>query len=196
MSITGNNILIDKDIDKLTHELLGKPLFSTDFKSLRHLFLAKNQIKDVSVSYDYNGRISIKITEKEPIALWHHDGKYFLVDIEGDVIDYYNEKHNLQQPILIIGNEIKGNVAEVLNLLQKYTFFATNIQSIQYISGRRWNLYLNNGVSIKLPAENIEAALQIAQLILNKYKYHDRIAHIDLRIQPDKIYITYKNDKK
>lgn len=65
-----------------------------------------------------------------------------------------------------------------------------------FISGRRWNLILDdirNGITIKLPEENIEAAWKkLVKLDETKGIFKRKLTIIDLRL-PDKVVVKLRH---
>lgn len=59
---------------------------------------------------------------------------------------------------------------------------------MHYIGNRRWDIYLNNNIVIKLPEQNIGAALEYAGKLLGNTRYKNKVDIIDLRLYPKKYF--------
>ena len=76
--------------------------------------------------------------------------------------------------------------SEVLHL-------ARQLRAAVWVSQRRWNLVLNNGVEIWLPEEDAVAALQQLAKLDAQYNLLSReFGVVDLRL-PDKLYLRKRN---
>ena len=73
--------------------------------------------------------------------------------------------------------------------------YISRVKVANYISGRRWNLILDdirNGITIKLPEENIaQAWKKLAKLDKTKGIFKRKLTIIDLRL-PDKIVVKLR----
>lgn len=103
--------------------------------------------------------VSISLREKEVQSLWQISEKFHPIDEDGKVIDaeYVPDKPLL----LIVGAGAPENINGLLRIIKKDKAVFERVKVANFISKRRWNLVLDDirdGITIKLPEENAEAA--------------------------------------
>jgi len=138
--------------------------------------------------------LQIEIHEKEVKAIWQINEKFYPLDAEGKIIEA--EFHVSEPILLIVGAGAPENFKNLMMALkdEKYDYL-DKVKVANFISGRRWNLILNDireGVTVKLPEENIAAAWK-KLLKLNETKgiFKRKLTIIDLRL-PNKIVVKIR----
>ena len=152
-------------------------------------------VKHVSVHKRYFPNVlQIEIHEKEVKAIWQINEKFYPLDAEGKIIEA--EFHVSEPILLIVGAGAPENFKNLMMALkdEKYDYL-DKVKVANFISGRRWNLILNDireGVTVKLPEENIAAAWK-KLLKLNETKgiFKRKLTIIDLRL-PNKIVVKIR----
>lgn len=144
-------------------------------------------IKESWVRRSWPQTLSITIVERQPFALWQINKNIHLVDKEGVVIptpmiqEFYKLPH-------IIGVDAPQNAAALLSTLCKYPTLQEHITAHIFMDKRRWDFIYKKKIRIKLPAENLEAALEHLEKLEKKGHIHnDNVISIDVRI-PNRTY--------
>ncbi len=138
--------------------------------------------------------IQISIEEKQIGAIWQNHEKFYPVDFDGNII---HADFRTQTPILlIVGEKAPENVKKLLEAIyDKDKKLYQRIKVANFISGRRWNLVLDDiekGITIKLPEENPEEAWQkLLKLHASKGILKRKLTIIDLRLQ-DKVIVKLR----
>lgn len=115
-------------------------------------------IRNASVMKFYPSTLQIRIEEKVPYALWQRGDLVSIVNEEGEVItDEVDGRYaNL---LLVVNHGAQRRAAEINTALQTVPELRPRVRAAFLVSDRRWDLQLENGISIRLPEENMEAAL-------------------------------------
>ncbi|MCO5091909.1 cell division protein FtsQ/DivIB [Bosea sp. (in: a-proteobacteria)] len=143
-------------------------------------------IREAAVRKLYPGEVSIQLTEREPYALWQVKGDLFVIAADGTVIDKMDDGRFAYLP-LVVGSDANNRAGEYLALRNEAGAFAKHIRAATLVSGRRWNLKLDNGMDVRLPESKPEAALKRLVSLENDYRILDKdLLAIDLR-QPDRV---------
>jgi cell division protein FtsQ len=122
----------------------------------------------------------VRIVEREPVAMWQHEGKMALVDDNGAVMTGLDMAQFQQLP-LILGDDAPKHVSEVLAILASQPDLVKRFAAAIHVGERRWNIRLSAQAG-----ENIE--IKLAELE-TKQKLLDRdIKVIDLRM-PGRMFI-------
>ena len=145
-------------------------------------------ISSASVRKLYPNELAIGLTERAPHALWQLNGELFIIATDGTVIDLMQDPRFISLP-LVVGDRANLRNNDYLNLLEAAGPLKNRIRAGTSISGRRWNLKMDNGMDVRLPERGAADAigrlvkLQREQKILEK----DVLA-IDLRM-PDRVIV-------
>ena len=131
--------------------------------------------------------VYIKLIERHPIGFWQEHKKHYLVDTNGDLIGQYPLKE-FPGFIVATGKDANKNLPHLIEALSPYDSVYAKITGAIYVSNRRWDLILNNRVTVKLPEDNIEDALKrVYELAAENRLMSPKIDTIDLR-SPGKVY--------
>jgi cell division protein FtsQ len=115
-------------------------------------------VKSASVMKLYPSTLQINIEERVPYALWQRGELVSIVNQAGDVItDEVDGRYaNL---LLVVNHGAQRRAAEINKALEKVPGLRPRVRAAFLISDRRWDLQLENGISVRLPEENIDVAL-------------------------------------
>ena len=129
----------------------------------------------------------IKLVEKHPIGFWQEKSKTYLIDQEGNVIGRFPLK-DFPGYIVATGPDAPKHLPQLIKTLAPYKAINAKTTGAIYVSGRRWDLILQNSLRVKLAEDNIVASLDKLDQILQDNKVQlQEVASIDLRAS-EKIY--------
>lgn len=196
--VTGRQRTSLEDVEKILDLKRGDNILKVDVRRLKQDLETLPWIRDVRIRRSFLPNILlIEIEEKEVLAIWQLNERFYPLDMDGYVIeaDYRPDKPIL----LIVGAGAAENILPFLHMVKKISpEFLPRIKVANYISKRRWNIILDdirNGVTIKLPEENTEEAwkklikLDEAQGILKR-----KLTIIDLRLE-DKVTVKLRKSR-
>ncbi|WPX96068.1 cell division protein FtsQ/DivIB [Candidatus Bandiella euplotis] len=192
IQVIGNHLLTTANILEIVNIKKGDTLYKQSAQNVRDKLLSENEIKDVSVQINYSGVIKIAVEEREPFAIWWHNNTPWLIDKDGKKILQIYDKQGYNDLIIIFGKNIEDKLNVFLNIVSAWTLYR-EIITMHYIGNRRWDIYLNNNIVIKLPEQNIGAALEYAGKLLGNTRYKNKVDIIDLRLYPKKIFLKIKD---
>jgi cell division protein FtsQ len=134
----------------------------------------------------YPGTLSVEIEERKPFALWQQDGEVLVIDRGGAPIVPLEESRFGSLPFAV-GDGANLAAAVFFEKVMEEPDIAAQMRAAVFVADRRWDLHLENGVTVKLPEKNARQAL--AQLVkLNETS--DLLARdvivVDLRL-PDRV---------
>ena len=167
----------------------GMPIFGFNIVDAEKSVSDISWVKGDVISRRLPDTIVVELQEREPVALWQHQKKIFLIDRDGAVLSADNLAIWQQLP-LVVGEGAEKNAMSLLDLLQAEPTVAGELVSAVRVEERRWNLHLRNGIIVKLPERDVELAIsRLAALEKQKNILGRNIATIDLR-QPERIMVT------
>lgn len=171
----------------------GMPILAVDIDEARQRVESLGWVKSVTIARRLPDTIYLRIEEREALALWQNHGRLALIDRNGTVIQRHELDGFAAYP-LVVGADAPQHAAPLLDLLRSYPAVAGQLEAAVRVSGRRWNLRLNNGVDIRLPAENVASALERLAQFQREHALFDRdVIAVDLRI-PDRLIVRVNGE--
>ncbi len=178
--ITRDEVLAAAGITPTTSLLL------LDAEATRARLKQNPWIAEATVRKLYPGRLEISIEERVAFAIWQHAGKLSVIARDGTVIGA--DAHALLRDYpLVVGTGASTRAAGFLALVARVPEIQSEFAAAVLVAERRWNIRLKNGVDVRLPEGNAEAALAKLVAFDRETRILSRdVAAIDLRI-PDRI---------
>lgn len=175
----------------------GDSIFACDPIKTKQRLEQITWIQSATVQRRMPNTIYIRLVERNPIAIWQNDGKRFLVDEHGAVIENFDTAE-FKHLLVVTGSAAPTHTKNLLDSFHEFSELREQVKSAVFISGRRWDLIMKNNVRVKLPEKNIPVALTHLQKLDKEHRLTDgRVATIDLRL-PDRsfLYVQGEEDDK
>lgn len=182
VKVVGNHETSEIDIlDRL--ELDGwTSLIGFDAEAARERIAGLPWIEVAAVRKVYPHTLEVRVEEREAFALWQQGSDLSVIEKDGAVIAPFSGGKQVLLPLLI-GAGAPAKAPDFLAKIEKYPDFASRIKGYIRIGERRWDLKLDNGITVKLPEDGEDQA--IAELVKVD---HDNgllsrdIAAVDMRL--------------
>jgi cell division protein FtsQ len=157
-----------------------------DAEAARARLLADPWIADAAILKLYPDRLLITITERRAFALWQRNGQVNVVADDGTVLQPFVEDRYRGLP-LVVGSGAERRAKDFIGLLDRYPEIRSALRASVLVAERRWNLRLVNGMDVRLPDSDLQAALdRLVKLDHDKKVLSRDITSIDLRL-PDRV---------
>lgn len=175
----------------------GESILHYDMQAARARLEALDWIETAQIIRFLPGTIHVVLVERNPVALWQINRQHYLVDRTGFVIGALEGDEYLDLP-LVVGPGAAEGASEILVALNRRPELRQLVQSSVRVGNRRWNLRLKNGLEVRLPAEDMEAAMDRV-LIWNRdhellsAAYAARVSAIDMRLK-DRAFLKLKDE--
>ena len=161
-------------------------LVGFDVEAARGRVSALPWVARADVRKFYPSTLIVAIEERHPFALWQRNGKVFVIDRGGTEIVPLAEGRFAKLPF-IVGEGANERVTDLVATIQAEPAVAARMRAAVLIAGRRWDLHLDNGVTVKLPENNPGAALaQLVKLEAERQLLARDVIVVDLRL-PDRV---------
>lgn len=161
----------------------GDPLLRLDVHRARAQLEALPEIRSARIERRLPDQVVIKVSEREPYALWQHDGTQQWIDRDGTVLSHQTRAPHAED-IVLVGDDAPQHAASLFAQLEAIPDLKQAVRSAQRIGQRRWNLTLTNGMLIKLPQDVSDKTWDRLRRLVNKKQLLERaIASLDLRLQ-------------
>lgn len=146
-------------------------------------------VREATVQKLYPNTLRVEVTEREAFALWQIGGIVSIVDEKGEAIEELTEPKFASLP-LVVGYGANRSAGDLMAMLRAHPELAARFRAAVRVADRRWNVRLDNGVEIKLPERDAEAAVaELARLDREKALLSRDIVGVDLR-PTDRIILT------
>ena len=162
----------------------GSPILAIDIAEVKERLEALPTVRLAAVERRLPGAMHIAIVERQPVAIWQNGGEHVLVDKNGQVIPGPVAGH--ESLPLVVGDGAGRRADEVLALLDSEPALAARVKAAVLVSGRRWNVMLDDaraGLEVRLPEEGAEAAWhRMAELERGERLSERQVRMVDLRV--------------
>jgi cell division protein FtsQ len=143
-------------------------------------------VKDGVVERRLPNIIFVHLFEREPIAIWQMNKSFKLIDRDGHVLRELGKDETLSLPH-VVGEGANTQAADLISQLLVYPAIISSTKAAVRVSDRRWNLFMQQGIVIKLPEENTSVALERLNRLVTEQNILERnIQGLDLRL-PDRM---------
>jgi cell division protein FtsQ len=166
----------------------GMPLLAVSPAMVRERLEALPWVRQATVERRLPDRLYVRIEEYRPLALWQHDRRFSLIATGGEVIED-PDVGRFTGLLQVVGDEAPAHAAALIAMLGREPALQRRVTAAVLVSGRRWNLHLDNGVDVRLPEENSGAAWsRLAELDRKDRLLEKDLVSIDLR-DPDRLVV-------
>src|SRR5690554_3707311 len=164
----------------------GDPILAFDPHAARERVMALPWIASAEVQRRLPDQIHLRLEERNPIALWQHQGRLAVIDQHGQPITNTRPGRFINLP-LVVGEGAPAQARNLVALLEREPDMAKRVVAAVWVSDRRWNLRLEGGVEVRLPEFGAEEAWsQLAELERQQGVLDRDVAMIDMRL-PDRL---------
>jgi cell division protein FtsQ len=130
----------------------------------------------------YPDTLEIQIEEREPFAIWQHGSQLSVIERSGHVISPYSGGRQAMLP-LIIGFGAPEAAPAFVEKIRGFPELASRVKGYIRVAERRWDVRLENGVTVKLPEFGEDQALKALVAMDREVGLLSRdIAAVDMRL--------------
>lgn len=170
-----------------------RSLLFLDAADVRDRLKAAPWVADATVLKLYPDTIQIELVERAAFALWQQNGTVSVISDKGIVLQPYIPGQFKALP-LVVGKGAETRAKDFLDLLAQYPSLRAQVKAIIFVSERRWNLRLADGIDVRLPERDLEGALATLTKLDKDEKLFSRdITAIDLRLS-DRLTVRLSED--
>ena len=186
IAVEGRHTTAPATILKALAARRGTPILAVDPGRAAARLAALPWVRSAVVERRLPGTIFVRLTERQPLALWQHDNRIELIDRHGAVIPVGDLGRFARLP-LVVGTQAASHASALLKMLAKEPDLAVHVSAAIWIGDHRWNLRLDDGVEVMLPAGDPAAAwAELARLERKSAILKRDVRTIDMRL-PDRL---------
>ncbi len=166
----------------------GQPILAFDPYAAQARLERLPWVRSATVERRLPTAIHVRLIERQPLALWQHQGRISVIDQDGKVIPGAEPKAFTRLP-LVVGENAPDHTAELLAMLNNEPELRTRVSTAVRVHDRRWNLRLDDSIDVRLPEQNAAAAwAELARAQREHGVLGRDVAVIDLRL-PDRLVV-------
>ncbi len=161
----------------------GRSLIMIDPADARTALAALPWISGAEIRKIYPSKIVITVSERAPFAVWQTGDALSVIESDGSVIGGYAADPSLAALPLFVGKGAATEAKAFQETIAKYSEIAPRVRAHIRVGERRWDLRIDNGMTIRLPEDDVEQALSRLVAMQGEHGVLDLdLAAIDLRI--------------
>ncbi|HEX9792026.1 MAG TPA: FtsQ-type POTRA domain-containing protein [Kiloniellales bacterium] len=166
----------------------GTPILSFDPHAAKERLETLPWVHEATVERRLPDTVYLRLSEREPLALWQYEGKLAVIDRTGQVIAGAPAAAFATLPV-VVGEDAPRTAEALLRVLDSEPELRVRVAAAIRVQGRRWNIRLHDGIDIRLPESNAAAAwAELARLQREHEVLQRDVVTIDLRL-PDRLVV-------
>ncbi len=170
----------DKDLSAIVAAATMTPntrSYSVDLSVLNKRISSVPGVKTSAVRRMPNGNIAVKVVLHRAVALWTDGESFFPLSADGTIVnkptDVRDDSH------VVFRGPIPKNITDITNAAHN---LVGDLDYMEWIENRRWNMYTKDGIIVMLPEDNPLAAIgTLVALNTNHNILNKQIQIIDMR---------------
>lgn len=129
---------------------VDRSMLSLDLPKVRDEMLKLGWVKDARISRRLPDTLVVDIVEREPVAVWQHDGQLHLIDVQGVVLQSVSTDAMPDLP-LVVGPDANRQTAGLNKLMENAPALKPMLAGATWVGNRRWDLRFQSGETLSLP---------------------------------------------
>ncbi|MET0240590.1 MAG: cell division protein FtsQ/DivIB, partial [Sphingobium sp.] len=145
---------------------VDRSMVSVDLVALRGQIRRIGWVEDARVTRRLPGTLVIDIVERVPVAVWQHEAKLSLIDVNGVVLEPVDARAMPDLP-LVVGPAANRETRSLQSLMEAAPALKPLLAGATWVGNRRWDLRFQSGETLALPegiAPAQAALMKFAQL--------------------------------
>lgn len=148
-------------LNEIDHSMLA-----VDLVALRKRVMTLGWVADARVTRRLPDTLVIDVVERDPVAVWQHEGKLSLIDVDGVVLESLDGRAMPDLP-LVVGPLANRETRGLQNLMEAAPSLKPLLAGATWVGNRRWDLRFQSGETLLLPegpATAAAALMKFAQM--------------------------------
>ncbi|WP_340265490.1 cell division protein FtsQ/DivIB [Sphingobium mellinum] len=129
---------------------VNRSMLALDLPKVRGEMLKLGWVKDARISRRLPDTLVVDIVERDPVAVWQHDGQLHLIDVAGVVLQPVSPGAMPDLP-LVVGPNANRETANLNKLMENAPALKPMLAGATWVGDRRWDLRFQSGETLSLP---------------------------------------------
>lgn len=153
----GRSLADEAALTRALEQHHNAPIFTVELEDIKHQMEALPWVRTASVGRRLPDTIWVRLDEHRPIARWMDGTRQVLVSDAQEVFKVKNAARYKELPLLF-GKGAPARSVELLQLVTSEPELARHVTGARLVGGRRWDVYLDGRIEVRLPANRPQAA--------------------------------------
>ncbi len=136
---------------------VDRSMLALDLPHVRDEMLRLGWVKDARISRRLPDTLVVDIVEREPVAVWQHEGQLHLIDVGGVVLQSVSANAMPDLP-LVVGPNANRQTASLNKLMENTPALKPMLAGATWVGNRRWDLRFQSGETLSLPEGEKDSA--------------------------------------
>jgi cell division protein FtsQ len=173
----------------------GAPILGFSLDAVRRNVERLSWVEHATIERRLPSTIVVHLQERRPFAIWQNQGKFVLIDRNGQVVTNEDVAQFRQLP-LVVGAGAPAAAAALIDALMDRPTLMEHVVAAVRVGERRWNLVMKGGINVMLPEGHEVPALDRLASLQKDHDLLDRpLEIVDLRL-PDRLVIRPRSDSQ
>jgi cell division protein FtsQ len=166
----------------------GAPILGFSVAAARARIETLAWVESATVERRLPGTIVVQLQERRPFAIWQNQGKFTLIDREGQIVADQDVAKFGKLP-LVVGAGAPAAAAPLLDALTDKPALQAHVVAAVRVGERRWNLHMDSGADVLLPEGQEAVALERLMQLERDHALLERpLEVVDMRL-PDRLVV-------
>ena len=194
IDVMGEGRLNERDIRLAAQIQTGSYFFGVDLDAAQDRTESLPWVDRAVVRRLWPNRIVVQIVETTPYALWQNEGQLHLIAETGALIEPVSATESVPSGLrTYIGIDAPAEAQGIESIVSPFDEIWPRVDTLVHFPSGRWDLHLKNNAIVKLPARDLERAVQrLAKLDRETFILSRDVGIIDLRLS-DRIGLSHKS---
>jgi cell division protein FtsQ len=171
----------------------GTPILAIHPAHAKEQLEALPWVRSASIERRLPGTLYVHLVERQPLAVWQHEGRQELIGHDGAAIPATDLSRFAKLPTIVGNDHARRDAAQLLDLLGNEPELAARVTAAVLVGDRRWNVRIDNAIDVLLPEDDMTGAwARLAELERTNRLLQRDVQTVDLRL-PDRLVVRATN---
>jgi cell division protein FtsQ len=157
IEVLGLERMDEAPVSNIAVRYVDRSMLSVDLEKLRAEVMTLGWVKEARVSRRLPDTLVVDVVERQPAAVWQHDGRLSLVDASGAELGGVSADSIPDLP-LVVGPDANRQTQALAKLMDAAPALKPTLAGATWVGNRRWDLRFQSGEQLLLPEGEAEAA--------------------------------------
>lgn len=168
-------------------------LIGFDAEAARERIASLPWVEQAAVRKVYPHTLEVRIEERQAFAIWQQGRDLSVIEKSGRIIAPYSGGNQAALPLLV-GAGAPQYAPGLMARIGRYPELASRVKGYIRVGERRWDIRLDNGITVKLPEDGEDQAIAtLVRLDQEKGLLARDIVAVDMRI-PDRLVMQLSSE--
>jgi cell division protein FtsQ len=164
----------------------GDPILGFSLDAARRNVEKLSWVEQATIERRLPDTVVVQLVERRPFAIWQNQGKFVLIDRDGQTVTNEDVGQFRQLP-LVVGPGAPGAATPLIDALMAHPGLLARVVAAVRVGERRWNLQLRGGMNVMLPESREAVAIERLVVLQQDHALLDRpLEVVDMRL-PDRL---------